>query len=385
MDVHIVEAARSPISNQGGVFDSVHAVPMAAHSVEAVVRRAGIDPQLVDHVSVGSVYAQHVDKPHQSFSREVTEEAGLPRTTTAADVSVVCGSSQYATGSLASMIESGIFDFGVAAGVEVVGVASHRDIFDIGLTCDRTGRRMIELVNELCAVRDAEAFGDLALTKERIDRFAAESYARVLDAVEANRWGEIEPFTVGPKSDPITLDEEPLRFKGKTRDQIYDAIAVQSGKGGPCTVLNSSKISAGSAAVLMASGAMLKKHGLKSRARIVGWTLVGGENAHFMLQPVKAVRKVLAKYGLTLDDIDLFEFNEAFGAQSVSNLDDLQIDLSKVNVNGGAVALGHPLGASGVRVIVTLINAMEQRGAKRGLAVLCIGSGESIAIIVERA
>jgi acetyl-CoA C-acetyltransferase len=389
-DALILSAARTPIGKYLGSLAEVPAPELGAVAVAEVLRRAHVHGERIDEVIMGNVLQAGVG---QNPSRQAALKAGLPDTVAAFTVNKVCGSGLKAVMLASQAIRAGDAELIVAGGMESMSRAPYllfgartgwkygdQKVVDAmvhdGLWCAFECWHMgeaAEYVATKCGVSRAEQ-----------DRFAAQSHERAVAAAERSAFqAEVVPVKVGSGSKAKTI----ARDEGMRSDTTVDALAKLKPafrEGGTVTAGNASMLSDGGAAVLVASARAAERLGTKPLARIVAYATSGVVPKEIFLAPVFAVRKVLDRAGLGFKDIDLFELNEAFAAQMLACNNELKLDESRVNVNGGAIALGHPIGASGARVLVTLLYALEQRGLKRGLASLCLGGGNAVAMVVER-
>jgi acetyl-CoA C-acetyltransferase len=385
----ILSAARTPIGSFNGVLSTVPAPKLGATAIAAALERAGVDPDQVEEVIMGCVVTAGVG---QAPARQAAIHAGIPDSVPAMTVNKVCGSGMKAVLLADQMIRAGDVNVVVAGGMENMSAAP----FLLDKARTGYGYGNATLVDALFhdGLRDAYAAGAMGVfadacavscnvPREAQDEFAVESYRRAQHAIESGRFdAEIAPVTVqGRKGDTVVLrDEEPFRTDFAKIPTLRPAF----GKEGTVTAANASKINDGAAALVVASEEWASANGRRPIARIVATAQHSQKPSEFTTAPVDAIRKVLSKAGLTIDDIDLFEVNEAFAVVALVAADTLSIPQEKLNVNGGAVALGHPIGASGARILTTLVHAMEARGARRGLAGICIGGGEATAMILER-
>ena len=388
--VYIVSAARTPIGGFLGSLAPLSAPKLGATVVRSAVERAKISPEQVDEVYLGNVLSAGIG---QAPARQATLFAGLPQRVPATTVSKVCGSGLQAVVLAARSILVGDNQLVVAGGMESMSNVPYY------LREGRTGYRMgdgkvvdgmifdglwdpyndyhMGQAGELCA----KEFG---LSRSDQDDFARESYRRARAAVEAGSFRqEIVGVAIPQRkggSVQVEVDEEPSRGDPAKFGDLKAAFA----KDGTITAANASSISDGAAALLLASEAAVQRHGLKPIAKILGWGGAAQAPEWFTTAPAAAIDATLKKLGIASDSIDLWEINEAFACVALACARLAKLDPSKVNVNGGAVALGHPIGASGARILTTLLYALEARGAQRGLATLCIGGGEAVAVVVER-
>lgn len=389
-EVVIVSAARTPIGKFQGALSSVPAPELGAIAVRAAVERAGVDPAAVDEVIMGNVVPAGEG---QAPARQAAIKAGLPVSVGAVTINKVCGSGLKAVMLAAQAIRSGDGDLFVAGGMENMNLAPYY------LPKARFGYRMgnAEIVDGMvhdglwCAFENHH-MGNAAewiareyeVTREAQDRFALESHRRAVAAIDAGRFKEeIVPVPLpGKKGETVLFDTD----ETPRRDTSLEALAKLKPafqKDGTVTAGNAPPISDGAAALVVASGRKAAELGLKPMARVTGYAQAAVRPLELFTAPIFAVRKLMEKLGVGIDYFDLIEINEAFAAQTIADGRELGVDWEKVNVNGGAVALGHPIGCSGARVLVTLLYALRQRGLKTGLATLCLGGGEAVALSVE--
>jgi len=386
----IVSAARTAIGSFGGTLSTVPAHELGAAVIRAVLDRAGVKPEMVDEVLMGQILTA---AQGQNPARQAALKAGIPVSTPATSVNKVCGSGLKTVALAAQAIMLGDADIVVAGGQENMSLAPY------ALPQARYGYRMGhgQLVDTMikdglwCAFEDchmgitaeniAEQYG---ISREEQDEFALSSQAKAEAAVKAGRFkDEIVPVTVQSRKSEIVFDTDEFPRFGTTLEALAK-LRPAFKKDGTVTAGNASGINDGAAAVLVMSADKAKELGLTPMAVIRSYASAGVEPRIMGMGPVPATRKALARAGLTLDQIDLIEANEAFAAQALGVARELQFDFAKVNVNGGAIALGHPVGASGTRILVTLLHEMQKRQSRYGLATLCIGGGQGIAMIVER-
>lgn len=387
----ILSAVRLPIGKFQGSLKSLRAPELGALAVRNAIERAGIDSAQVNEVIMGNVLQAGLG---QNPARQAALGAGIPPTVAPVTVNQVCGSGLRAVMLAAQGIQAGDAEFIVAGGMESMTNApyllpkardgyrlGHGELLDVmiqdGLWCAFENWHM-GLTGELVA----EKYG---ISREEQDAFAAGSHARAVSAISEGRFtAEIQPVTLPQKKgDPIifSVDEGP---RGDTSVTGLAKLKPAFKKDGSVTAGNASSINDGAAAVVVTSEAQANQLGRAPLARIVAQAMSGVEPALVMMAPVEAVKRVVAKAGWKMDEVDLFELNEAFSVQALAVTREIGADPERVNVNGGAVALGHPIGASGARVLVTLLYAMQARGAKRGVASLCLGGGNAVALAVER-
>jgi acetyl-CoA C-acetyltransferase len=389
-EVVIVSACRTAIGTFGGTLKGVPAVDLGATVVKEAVKRAGIKPEQVDELIFGNVLQAGLG---QNPARQVSIKAGLPIETTAFTINIVCGSGLKSVALAANQIIAGESDVVVAGGCENMSAAPY------AIPAGRWGARMFNsqmidvMVNDglwdafnqyhmgITAENVAEQWG---LTREMQDEFAVASQAKAQKAIESGRFkDEIVPVVIKGKKGDIVFDTDEHPKFGTTMEKVAKLKPAFKKDGGTVTAANASGINDSAAAFVVMSKEKADELGLKPMATIVSYATGGVDPSIMGVGPVPASRKALAKAGLTIDDIDLIEANEAFAAQSLAVAKELNFDMSKVNVNGGAIALGHPIGASGARILVTLIYEMQKRGSKYGLATLCIGGGQGQALIVK--
>ena len=391
--VVIASACRTAIGKFGGTLSNVPAARLGEVVIREAVSRAGLKPEQVDHVYMGCVIQAGLG---QNVARQASIYAGLPYTTPAVTVNVVCGSGLHCVNMAAQMIEAGDADVVVAGGVE------NMDMAPFAIQKGRYGYRMgypmgkSELVDTMVndALWDvynnchmgitAENICDRwGITREELDAFSVNSQNKASAAIAAGAFkDEIVPVVIKNKKGDIVFDTDEGPRAGTTMEALAK-LKPAFKPDGRVTAGNSSAINDGAAAVVVMSEEKAKELGITPMATWIGGALGGVDPAIMGIGPVAATKKVMEKTGLKVEDMDLIEANEAFAAQSVAVARELNFDMSKVNVNGGAVALGHPVGASGCRILVTLLYAMKHRGAHKGLATLCIGGGMGCATIVE--
>jgi acetyl-CoA C-acetyltransferase len=389
MDAFLLSAVRTPIGKFLGGLSELPAPKLGAVAVAEAIKRAGVSPDRVDEVVMGHVVQAGVG---QNPARQAALFAGLPDTIAAYTVNKVCGSGLKAVMLAAQSVKAGDCSVVVAGGMESMSLAPHL------LPQSRTGykyghqRVLDSLVQDglWCAFENwpmGEAAEHVAakcvVTREDQDRFSAQSHQRAAAAWAAAAFAkEVVPVTVPGRKPVVVEKDEGIRAESTPESlaKLKPAFHPQ----GTVTAGNSSQLSDGAAAVVVASSAAAEKLGSKPLARIVAYATSGVAPKEIFLAPVPAVKMVLEKAKLSLKDIDLFELNEAFAAQMLACGKELGLDEAKVNVNGGAVALGHPIGASGTRVLTTLVHALHARGLKRGLASLCLGGGNAVAMVVEK-
>lgn len=390
--VAIMSAARTPIATFGGALKNTHVVDLGTLVIKEAIRRSGIKPEEVDEVIMGNVLTGGMG---MNTARQATIRAGLPDTTPAFTINKVCGSGLKSVALAAQAIQLGDAEVVVAGGME--SMSTSRYVLPAARWGARMGHgQMIDtmiLDGLTCALADchmgitAENVAERHnISREAQDAFAVESQQKAGAAISAGKFKqEIVPVSIPQrKGEPkiFDTDEHP---RPDSTVEVAAKLRPAFKKEGTVTAGNASGLNDGASATVLMSEARAEKLGLVPLATIRSYASAALDPKVMGLGPVPATRKALAKAKLSADDIELFELNEAFAAQSLGVVKELAVDPGKVNVNGGAIALGHPIGASGNRILVTLLYALEDRGLKRGLAGLCIGGGQGIAMVVERA
>jgi acetyl-CoA C-acetyltransferase len=387
-DVYLAGSVRTAVGGFCGALSEVSAPLLGSTVVKAALARAGVSGEQVEEVIFGNVLSAGLG---QNVARQVSIGAGLSPSVGAMTVNKVCGSGLKSVMLGAQAIQCGDAELMVAGGTENMSQApyllrkarngyrmGHGEVVDSMIT-DGLWDVYNDLHMGMCGDRCAEKYG---FTREQQDDFAVTSYQRALGAQQDGSFAaEIAPVEIAGRKGTVTVDqdEEPRRFnEGKLR-----SLRAAFGKDGTVTAGNASSINDGAAAVVVLSQAKLEELGVQPEARIVGYSTHSREPEWFTIAPVGAVDKLMQQLGWRVDEVDLFEINEAFAVVPMAVMRDLNVPHEKVNVHGGAVALGHPIGASGARVLVTLLAAMKQRRARRGIASLCIGGGEAVALAVE--
>ena len=390
-DVVIVSAARTPIGSFGGALKSVPTRTLGAIAVKEAIKRAGIKAEDIDEVVLGCVLQGALG---QNVARQIAMDAGIPKEVPAMTLNKVCGSGLRAISLAAQMIKAGDADIVVAGGAENMSMAAY------AVPSARWGARMNNTKMVDMMVNDGlwDAFNDYhmgitaenvaeqwGLTREDLDAFSVASQEKAEAAIKAGKFkDEIVPVEIPQrKGDPIIFDTDEHPKFGSTMEKV-GKLKPAFKKDGIVTAANASGINDAGAAVIVMSKEKADELGLTPMCTIKSYASAGVDPSIMGIGPVPSSQKALEKAGLTIDDIDLIEANEAFAAQSLAVGKDLGIDPAKLNVNGGAIALGHPIGASGCRLLITLIHEMAKRDAKTGLATLCIGGGQGTAIVVER-
>ena len=392
-EVVIVSAARTPIGSFGGSLKGVSARTLGAIAIKAAVERAGIKPEMVDEVIMGCVLQGGLG---QNVSRQMSLDAGLPNEVPTMTINKVCGSGLRAVELAAQIIKAGDADIVIAGGAENMSASSY------AMPAARWGARMNNTQMVDMMVNDGlwDAFNNYhmgmtaeniveqwGLTREELDEFALASQQKAEAAIKAGKFkDEIVPVEIPQrKGDPIVFDTDEHPKFGSTIEKLAKLKPAFKRDGGIVTAANASGINDAGAALVVMSKEKADELGLKPLCSIKAYASAGVDPKIMGIGPVPATKKALKIAGLTIDDMDLIEANEAFAAQSVAVGKDLGIDPEKLNVNGGAIALGHPIGASGARILITLIYEMQKRAdAKYGLAALCIGGGMGTAMVVEK-
>jgi 3-oxoadipyl-CoA thiolase len=397
----IVEAVRTPVGRYGGALANVRPDDLAALAIRAVVDRSGVDPALIEDVILGC--ANQAGEDNRNVARMAALLAGLPVEVAGQTVNRLCGSGLQAINAAANAIAVGDGDVFIAGGVE----SMTRAPFVLGkaeAAWDRTATKLQDTTlgwrftnPKLAAMYHPYSMGETAenvterygadrdVTRERQDAFALLSHQRAVAAIEGGVFdSQIVPVPVPQKKgDPVVVsrDEHP---RADTSMEALATLRPAFREGGSVTAGNSSGINDGAAATLVVEAERARELGLRPLARVVSTAVAGVDPAIMGVGPVPASRKALERAGIGVEDLDLVELNEAFAAQSVVCIDELGLDPEKVNVNGGAIALGHPLGASGARLVTMLVHELARRSGRYGLATMCIGVGQGIATVVER-
>jgi acetyl-CoA C-acetyltransferase len=392
----IVSAVRTPIGRFQGSLKTLPAPQLGALAIRAALDRAALDPGRVDEVVMGCVLQAGLG---QNPARQAALRAGLPATVAAQTINMVCGSGLRSVMLAAQSLLTRDTDYVIAGGMESMSNAPYllpgaRDGYRLG-----HGQLVDSMISDglWCAFENwhmgetgevvAATWG---ISRERQDRYAAESQARAVAARLAGHFtAEIVPVAIRSRpgagaqdsEELFTADEGP---RAGTTPERLAALPPAFRQNGTVTAGNAATINDGAAALLLTRRELALAEGLRPLARLVAQAVSGIEPRLVMMAPVEAIRKVAARAGWGLDEVDLFELNEAFAVQAIAVIEQLQIDPRRVNVNGGAIALGHPIGASGARILVTLLHEMERRDVARGIAALCLGGGNAVAVAVER-
>jgi acetyl-CoA C-acetyltransferase len=389
-EIVIVGAARTAIGKFGGSIAGVPAAKLGAHVIRKALERAGVAPDQVSEVIMGQVLAAGVG---QNPARQASIWAGLPEMVPAMTINKVCGSGLKAAMLGAQSIANGDADIVVAGGQENMSASPHvlngsRDGFRMG------DAKMVDtmIVDGLWDVYNQYHMGvtaenvakEYAVTREEQDAFAVHSQNKTEAAQKAGRFNdEIVPYEVSTRKGPVVFGVDEFPRHGATVEAMK-GLKPAFDKNGTVTAANASGINDGAAVVILCSAKKAKELGLKPLARIKAFASAGVDPKYMGMGPVPASKRCLQRAGWSPPDLDLMEINEAFAAQAIAVNRQMGWDTSKVNVNGGAIALGHPIGASGCRILVTLLHEMQKRDAKKGLASLCIGGGMGVALAVER-
>ena len=398
-DAYLVSPLRTPIGRFGGGLSSVRPDDLLAHVFKAIVENSGVDAAAIDDVIAGC--ANQAGEDNRNIARMAALLAGLPQSVPGVTVNRLCASSLEAVNMASRAIWSGDADLLLVGGVESMSRAPYSVPKNVSgratagnLVAYDTALGWRYPNPKMEAIFPLEAMGCTAenlvdqysISREDQDAFALGSHQKALQAWEAGAFtDEVLPVSVPQrKRDPIVVD----RDEGPRSDTSLERLAKLRAafrKDGSVTAGNSSTLNDGAAGLLVASAAAVERFGLKPMGRVVATGTAGVDPTVMGIGPAPATRKALTKAGWTVDDLDLVELNEAFASQSLAVIRELGLDQERVNVHGGAVSLGHPLGMSGARILVTLLHAMKRRDAKRGLATLCVGVGQGVATLIERA
>lgn len=387
-DIVIVNGARTAMGGFQGSLSGLTAPELGAVTIKEAIARAGLQPTDVEEVIMGCVLPAGLK---QGPARQAMRKAGLPDSTGAVTINKLCGSGMKAVMQAADMIKAGSAEIVVAGGMESMTNApyilpkaragyrmGHGEIKDHmfldGLEDAETGRLMGSFAQDMANTR--------GYTREQMDDFAIRSLKRAQTAITEGYFkDEIVPVTVPSRKGDVVVDqdEQPLNAKIDKIPSLKPAFA----KDGTITAANASSISDGASALVLTSSEVATQHGLQPLAKIIATASNSQHPSEFTIAPVGAIEKVLKKAGWNAQDVDLWEINEAFAMVTMCPIDDFKLDTEKVNINGGACALGHPVGSTGSRIILTLIHALKRTGGKKGIAALCIGGGEATAVAIE--
>lgn len=392
IEVVIVSALRTPIGSFGGSLKDLSAVDLGVHLVRESIKRLELDVKSVDEVILGNVLGAGLG---QNIARQIAIKAGLPKETGAFTINKVCGSGLKSVMLAAQSIAAGDNEIVIAGGTESMSQAPYV------LPNQRWGSRMgdvkaLDLILK-DGLQDAFEGYHMGITAENIaekygfdrsqqDQLAATSQQRAEAAIKSNRFKEeIVPIAIPQrKGDPITMDQDEYPKFGTSQETLAKLRPAFKPQDGTVTAGNASGINDGAAVLVLMSKEKAESLGLKPLATVAAYASAGVDPSIMGTGPIPSTKKALDKAGLQVADLDLIEANEAFAAQALSVITDLELNTDIVNVNGGAIALGHPIGASGARILVTLLHEMEKRDAKNGLATLCIGGGQGVSLIVKR-
>ncbi|MFP5519638.1 MAG: thiolase family protein [Bdellovibrionia bacterium] len=388
-NVIIASAVRTPVASFQGGFSTLPAPKLGAIAISEALKKANVEAQAVDEVIMGEVLTAGVG---QAPARQAALFAGLSNNTPCMTINKVCGSGLKAVMLAADNIQLGNTEIAIAGGQENMTLAPHL------LENSRTGYRMGSQSIVDSMIKDGlwDPYNNFHMgnaaeicvkennfTREQQDEFAIGSYKKAQDAWQKNLFkNEIVPVTIESRKGPMTIDKDEEPFN--TNFDKIPGLKPAFDKAGTITAANASKLNDGAAALVLMSETQTKKRNVKGLAKIVAHGTFAHEPKYFTTAPVGAIKKALAKANLKVGDIDLWEINEAFSVVTQVAMKDLEIPAEKVNVHGGAVAIGHPIGASGARILTTLVHALHTHNKKYGLATLCIGGGEAVALIVER-
>ena len=389
--VVLAGACRTAIGKMGGGLSTTPAPVLGSIVIKEALKRANVPADQVDHVYMGCVIQAGLG---QNVARQASIKAGLPVETPAVTVNVVCGSGLNCVNMAAQMIQAGDADIVVAGGMENMSMAPYAMMqgrFGYRMNNGKLVDTMVndalwDAFNQYHMMITAENVADQwGLTREELDEFAANSQQKCEKAIAAGAFDdEIVPVEIKTRKGVTVFDKDEGPRPGTTAESLSKLKCCSGKEGGVVTAGNASGINDGAAAIVVMSEEKAKELGVTPMATFVAGALGGVDPSIMGVGPVASTKKVLAKTGLTIDDFDVYEANEAFAAQSVAVGKDLNFDLSKLNPNGGAIALGHPVGASGCSILVTLLHEMQKMDAKRGLATLCIGGGMGCSTVVER-
>ncbi|MFJ6025638.1 acetyl-CoA C-acetyltransferase [Brevundimonas sp. NPDC092305] len=388
-EVVIVSAARTPVGSFLGALSSLPASKLGEVAIRAALERAGVKPEEVDEVVLGHVLQAATG---QGPARQASMGAGIPKETAAWSLNQICGSGLRAVAIGAQQIATGDARIVVAGGQESMSQAPHAQqlrtghkMGDLGFVDTMIKDGLWDAFNGYHMGQTAENIADrFQITREAQDQFAVASQNKAEAAQKEGRFdAEIAPVTIASKKGDTVVDKDEYIRHGATLEAM-EKLRPAFNKDGSVTAANASGLNDGAAALVLMSAEDARARGLEPLARIVSSATAGVDPAIMGTGPIPASRKALEKAGWTVADLDLVESNEAFAAQSLCVLKELGLDPDKVNVNGGAIAIGHPIGASGARILTTLLHEMKRRDAKKGLATLCIGGGMGVAMCVER-
>ena len=394
---YLVSGKRTPVGRYGGALSSVRSDDLAALTITAVIEESGIDPSVVDEVILGN--ANGAGEENRNVARLAWLLAGYPDTVPGITVNRLCASGMSAIALAAAMVESGQADVVIAGGVESMSrapwvqekprsaFAKPGEIFDTSIgwrfvnpifqAQEKTTFSMPETAEEVARVK--------GVSREEADVFAATSQARALAAISAGHFdSEIVPVEITDRKGNVTVVSQDEGPREGTTTQVLAKLRPVVRGGEVVTAGNSSSLNDGASAIIVASAEAVEKYGLTARAKVVGASNAGLAPEIMGMGPVPATQKLLKRTGWSVEDLDAVELNEAFATQSLACMRELELDPEKVNAWGGAIALGHPLGSSGSRITITLLNRLEKEGGSKGIATMCIGVGQGSAIAIER-
>jgi acetyl-CoA C-acetyltransferase len=387
--VVLTRYARTPMGGFQGAFSNITASDLGAVALNAAVERSGVSPEAVERIYMGCVLAAGLG---QAPARQAALIAGLPISVEATTINKMCGSGMQAAIIAHDTLLAGSARVVIAGGMESMTnapylLAKHRGGARFGHDAIKDSMLLDGLEDAYVQGKPMGAFAedsarDYQFTREAQDEYALRSLSRAKAAISSGAFAkEVAPVTVPARNQDIVVDQD--EQPGNAKPEKIPGLKPAFAKDGTITAASSASISDGAAALVMMRASQAQELGLTARAKIVAHASHAHEPSKFVTAPVFAIRKLLEKTGWSVADVDLFEVNEAFAVVAMISAKELGIDIEKLNVNGGATALGHPIGASGARIIATLIAALEQRGLKRGVASLCIGGGEATAIAIE--
>jgi acetyl-CoA acetyltransferase family protein len=390
-DLVLVDGVRTPMAEYNGSFAEVSAIDLAAHAARALFEKTGIDPKEIDQTFVGNALQTSPDAIYGA--RHVALKAGVPQEVPALTVNRLCGSGVQSVISGAQTILTGDATTCLVGGMENMSQAPHviwgaRRGFKLGQG-QLQDLLMVSLMDSYCGCYMAQTSNNLArdygISREEQDQFAIRSQRLAGEAWAACRMsGEVVPVEVGKGKRAKLIDRDD-HMRPETTMEDLAGLPPAFDKDGFVTAGNASGIVDGAAMMILSTAQKAQEKGWKPLGRIVSWSVVGVDPSRMGIGPAPAIRAALGKAGMQLGDVDLFEINEAFAGQILAVVKDLDLDVDKLNVNGGAIALGHPLGASGTRLLITLLKELNRRGGGRGVASACIGGGQGIAMVVEAA
>jgi len=389
-EVVIVSAVRTPIGSYGGTLKGTPAVELGKIAAEEAIKRAGINPEIIDEVIFGNVIQAGLG---QNVARQVELNAGIPKEIPAITINKVCGSGLRAVSMAAQTIKAGDSDVVLCGGCESMSLAPYvvpsarwgARMNDVKMVDAMTNDGLIDAFHHYHMGITAENVAEKwKLTREEVDEFAVWSQNKAEEAVKSGRFkDEIVPVVIPQKKgEPLVFDTDEYPKFGNTMEKVAK-LKPAFKPDGVVTAGNASGLNDAGCAFIVMSKDKADELGIKYMAKVVSYASAGVDPSIMGVGPIYSCRKALDKAGLKVEDIDLFECNEAFATQSVVVAKELGIPKDKINVNGGAIALGHPIGASGARILITLLYEMKKRGSRRGLATLCIGGGQGTTVIVE--